>query len=77
MVYKFFNKTSCDGASESKIILNQQLAGELHKPIIEKVKKQEVYSSFKENICGPDLADMQLISKYNKGLKYIVCYWHF
>ena len=74
MVYKFFDKTSCGGVSESKIILNQQLAGELHKPIIEKIKKQEVYSSFKEKICGTNLADMQLISKYDKGLKYIVCY---
>ena len=31
-----------------------------------------MYSSFKDNICGVDLGDMQLISKYNKGI-YIVC----
>ena len=33
-----------------------------------------MYSSFKDNIWGVDLADIQLISKYNKGTKYILCY---
>ena len=32
-----------------------------------------MYSSFKDNIWDVDLADMQLISKYNKGIKYILC----
>ena len=32
-----------------------------------------MYSSFKDNIWGVDLADMQLISKYNKGIKYLLC----
>ena len=35
--------------------------------------KQKVYSSLKDNICGVDLADMQLISKYNKGIRYFLC----
>ena len=35
--------------------------------------KKEVYSSFKNNIWGVDLADMQLISKYNKGIRYLLC----
>ena len=46
----------------------QQLPKELLKAIIRKLKKINVYSSFKENIWGVDLADMQLISKYNKEL---------
>ena len=37
---------------KSKIIPNQELAEELNKPIIRKFKKWNVYSSFKENICG-------------------------
>ena len=37
------------------------------------LKKRKVYSSFKDNIWGVDLADMQLISKYNKGIKYLLC----
>ena len=32
-----------------------------------------MYSSFKDNIWGADLADMQLISKYNKGIRYLLC----
>ena len=36
-------------------------------------KQVKVYSSFKDNIWGVDLADMQLISKYNKGIRYLLC----
>ena len=32
-----------------------------------------MYSSFRENIWGVDLADMQSLSKYNKGIKYLLC----
>ena len=52
---------------------NQQLANERHKPIIRKFKKRKVYSSFKDNIWGVDLADMQLISKHNKRIRYLLC----
>ena len=30
--------------------------------------------SFRDNIWGVDLADMQSLSKYNKGIKYLLCY---
>ena len=52
---------------------NQQLANELHKPIIRKFKRRKVYSSFKDNIWGVDLADMQSLRKYNKEIKYLLC----
>ena len=52
---------------------NKQLAQELHKPIIRKFKKRKVYSAFKDNIWVADLADMQLISKFNKGFKFLLC----
>ena len=52
---------------------NQQLADELHKPIIKKFKRRKVYSSFEDNIWGADLADMQLISKFNKGIRFFLC----
>ena len=51
---------------------NQQLANELHQTIIKIFKKRKAYSSFKDNIWGVDLADIQLISKYNKVIKYIL-----
>ena len=69
IVYKFFDKKS----KGSGLKENQQLADELHKPIIRKFKKRKVYSSFKDNIWGVDLADMQLISKYNKAIRYLLC----
>ena len=34
---------------------------------------KKVYSSFKDNIWGADLADMQSLSKYNKGIQYLLC----
>ena len=50
--------------------MNYQLAEELHKPIIKNFKKRKVYSSSRANIWGVDSADMQSLSKYNKGIKY-------
>ena len=73
MVHKFFDKKSKGADIKNEIKENQQLANELHKPIIRKFKKRKVYSSFKGNIWGVDLADMQLISKYNKGIRYLLC----
>ena len=49
------------------------LADELHKPIIKKYNKRKVYSQFKDNIWGVDLADMQSLSKTNEGIKYLLC----
>ena len=71
MVYKFFDKKS----SGSGIIneANHQLANELHQPIIRKFKKRKVYSSNRDNIWGIDLADMQSLSRYNKGIRYLLC----
>ena len=66
MVRKFFNERSKKVLGSG--IENKQLADELHKPIIRKFIKRKVYSSFKDNIRGVDLADMSLISKFNKGI---------
>ena len=51
----------------------EQLAEELHKLIIRKFKKRKVYSAFKDNIWDADLADMQLISKFNEGFRFLLC----
>ena len=73
MVYTFFDKKSKGSGIKNEIKQNQQLANELHKPIIRKFRKRKVYSSFKDNIWGVDLADMQLIRKYNKRIRYLLC----
>ena len=57
MVYKVFDEMTA-GSGIKSIPQNEQLAEELHKPIIRKFKKRKVYSAFKDNIWGADLADM-------------------
>ena len=71
MVYKFFDKISTGG----RIICepNYQQENELQKPIFRTFKKRKVYSPFRDNIWGVGLADMQSLSKYNKGIKYVLC----
>ena len=73
MVYKFFDKNLKGSAVNIPLEFNEQLAKELHKPIIRKLKKTKVYSAFKDNIWGADLADMQLIRKFNKELRFLLC----
>ena len=40
---------------------------------IRKLNKRKVHSLFIDNILGTDLADMQLISKFNKGFGFLLC----
>ena len=73
MLYRFFDKKSTDSGVNIPLEFNKQLAKELHKPIIRNVKKRTVYSGFKDNFWGGDLADIQLISKFNKGFRFLLC----
>ena len=73
MVYKFFDKRSKGSGVNIEATHNEQLAKELHKPIIRIFKKRTVYSGFKDKILGVDLADMQSLGKYNKGINYLLC----
>ena len=52
---------------------NQEVAEELHKPVIKKFEKNEKCSHVMDNICGADLADMQLISNFNKRIRSLLC----
>ena len=81
MVYKCFDskvalpdkKSEGSGVNTKLTPQNQQLADELHKPIIKKFEKRKVHAAFKDNIWGADLADMQLLSRYNKGIRFVLC----
>ena len=82
MVYTFFDKKSTESGivnnnnnnnNNNDIKQNLQLAKELHKPIIREFKKRKVYSGFRNNIWGADLADMQLISNFNKVFRFLLC----
>ena len=71
MVYKFFDKKSKGSGVNIEVKPSEQLAEELHKPIIRNFKKRTVYSRSKDNIWGADLADMQLLRKFNNGFGYL------
>ena len=77
IVYKFFDKTPAGKGvnlhANNKFKQNHQLAEELRKPIIRKFEKRTVYSGLKGNIWAVDIADMQLISKFNKGFRFLLC----
>ena len=87
MVYNFFDsnvapldkktKSGKGNAKHSSLErtkeVNEILAEELHKPVIKKFNKRKVYSQFKDNIWGVDLADMQSLSRKNKSIKYLLC----
>ena len=86
MVYKFFDKNSTGSgfkklknttkptAGPIALARNSSiLADERHKTIIRKFNKRKVYSQFKDNIWGVDLADMQSLSRKNKSIKYLLC----
>ena len=72
MVYKFFDKKSASlYKSKGSGIINEpnyQLENEINK-----FKEIKVYPSFRDNMWGVNLADMQSLSKYNKGIKYLSC----
>ena len=74
IVYKFFDskvalpdKTTMGSGVNNR---NLKLADELNKPIIKKINKRKVYSSFKDNIWGVDLADMKSLSKKELNIFY-------
>ena len=71
MVYKFFDKKYSESGVATEP--NYQLANKLHMQIIKKFKRRKVYSSFRDNIWCVDSADVQSLSKYNRGIKYLLC----
>ena len=80
-VYKSFDKKSTSLADkspsrsgiENENISNKEIAEELHKPIIKKFKKRKVHLSFIYKIWGADLSDMQLIVKFYKVIRFLLC----
>ena len=65
-------KTSGSGI-KNKNICNKVLEGELHKPIIRNFSKRKAHLTFIDNTWGADLADMQLIIKFNDGFRFLLC----
>ena len=68
MVYKFFNKKF--QTEQLKMKISEILE---YYQNIRNFKKRKVHSTFIDNIWGGDLADMQLVSKFNEGLRFLLC----
>ena len=73
MVYIFYYKKVDSLGVNIRVKHNEQLAEELHKPILRNFKQRKVYSGFTDNIWGADSADMQLIGNCNKGFRFSLC----
>ena len=69
----FLIKKSSDSGIKNKIISNNELAEILGKPIIKKLKKRKLRSPIIDNIQAVYLADIKLISKFNKGVRFLLC----
>ena len=67
MIYQFFVKKT-----GPEITVNQQLAKDLQKPVIKKIKRKQVNFSFKGNNWAEDLAEMRSLSSKNKNIKYLL-----
>ena len=73
MVYKFCNKKSKRSSVNIETEPNEKSAKESSKPIVINFQKRTAYSGFKDNIWGTDFADIQLISKFDKGFRLSLC----
>ena len=70
MVYKFFDKKI--SGSGIKNYVKQRVSWRINKPFVKKFNKREVHSSSIDNIWVDDFADMQLISKFNKWIRFLI-----
>ena len=50
--------------------VNEKLAQEIHKPVIQKIKRRKIYSRLKENIWAADLAELGSLSSFNRIVNY-------
>ena len=69
MVYKFLIKKRWRVKNENSS--NKELGKKLYKPLTINFNERKVHSPLIDNIWGADLANMQLISKLNKGFRFL------
>ena len=73
MVYKFFDKRTSGSGIKNENVCNLELAEELSQPIVKIFKKRIVNLPFIDNIWVEDLAYLQLISKFNRLIRFLLC----
>jgi len=72
LVSNLINAKAKFGLGLASIKWTDQLAEELHKPVIKKFRKRSVYVKGIDKIFAADLVDMQAFSKFNNGVKYLL-----
>ena len=73
MVYKLFDKRTSGSGIKNENVCNLELAEELSQPIVKIFKKRKVNLPFIDNIWVEDLAYLQLISKFNRLIRFLLC----
>ena len=77
MIYKFFDKETSDSSVKNENMSNKELAEELHN-FIRKFLKKERYTHLLLTILGRWSGRLQLISKFNKRIRFLTMfYWYF
>ena len=72
MVYRYFNKKASGGAIKNENMSNKELTEELRLlGNYEKILKKKIMLIF--YVWSANLAYMQLISKFNKGIFFLLC----
>ena len=66
------NTTNTWTRTRTEIPENKELTNYPNKPITKTYANRKVYSSFRDNTSEVDLPNMQLINKYNKGIKFLL-----
>ena len=72
IVSKSFDKTTSGEKVKNEKFSNKELPEELHKPIIRKFNRGKVKPPFIDNIWGADLADMPILRKFNKEVRFLL-----
>ena len=63
------DKSASGSGIKNENMSNQELAKELHKQIIRNFEKRKLHLSYIDNA---DHVDMQLISKFGKGIRFLL-----
>ena len=69
----FINSSIKNSGIKNENVSNKYLSKELQKPIIRKFIKGKVHLRFIDNIRGAGLAHMELITKFNKAIRFLLC----
>ena len=69
MVYKLFDKKKGSGGNLHQPHFRSRISPTSDK----KFKKRKASARFKDNIWGADLAEMDSLSSFNGGVRYLLC----